>query len=271
MGQPHTGHDAVFTETRQTRPTKKATFPRSKAEKSPSQQHVVSYNPKNADPFSQNRPFSAIFAQWVCTLAAAPPQVAASLPPIGGNCTTRGFDTPATRRQRASSSAKPPSPPTWRAPEGPEGLAAVPVGGGGAWPGFETTRRTRHQRPGTTGVEGAGGTGGPGCGARGRRRGMVRHIPARQMQPVWRAPDSLAAVPVGGGRARAGLEIDHSEPKARVWRSRGRAAAHRHIQRPGPPAPGTPAAPINTTTGTARTRPGIQKPTSGSDVGLWWS
>ena len=119
------------------------TFPRDKAEKSPSQQHVVSYNPKNADPFSQNRPFSAIFAQWVCTLAAAPPQVAASLPPIGGNCTTRGFDTPATRRQRASSSAKPPSPPAWRAPASPEGLAAVPVGGGGAWPGFETTRRAK--------------------------------------------------------------------------------------------------------------------------------
>ena len=64
-----------------------------------------------------------------------------------------------------------------------------------------------------------------------------------QLPPVWRAPDSLAAVPVGGGRARAGLEIDHSEPKARVWRSRGRAAAHRHIQRPGPTVPGTPAAP----------------------------
>ena len=30
-----------------------------------------------------------------------------------------------------------------RAPEGPEGLAAVPVGGGGAWPGFETTRRAK--------------------------------------------------------------------------------------------------------------------------------
>ena len=55
--------------------------------------------------------------------------------------------------------------------------------------------------------------GGPGCGARGRWRGLV-------------------AVPVGGGRARAGLEIDHSEPKARVWRSRGRAAAHRHTERP---------------------------------------
>ena len=35
-------------------------------------------------------------------------------------------------------------------------------------------------------------------------------------------------------RARAGFEIDHSEPQARVWRSRGRAAAHRHTQRPGP-------------------------------------
>ena len=33
----------------------------------------------------------------------------------------------------------------WRAPEGPEGLAAVPVGGGGAWPGFETTHRTTNQ------------------------------------------------------------------------------------------------------------------------------
>ena len=27
------------------------------------------------------------------------------------------------------------APLVWRAPEGPEGLAAVPVGGGGAWPG----------------------------------------------------------------------------------------------------------------------------------------
>ena len=37
--------NAVFTGTRQTRPTKKATFPRDKAEKSPFQQHAVSYNP----------------------------------------------------------------------------------------------------------------------------------------------------------------------------------------------------------------------------------
>ena len=37
----------------------------------------------------------------------------------------------------------------WRAPEGPEGLAAVPVGGGGAWPGFEPTHKhtSAHQVP----------------------------------------------------------------------------------------------------------------------------
>ena len=32
--------------------------------------------------------------------------------------------------------------------EGPEGLAAVLVGGGGAWPGFETTRRAEGSRRG---------------------------------------------------------------------------------------------------------------------------
>ena len=40
------------------------------------------------------------------------------------------------------------SPPMWRAPEGPVGLTAVPVGGGGAWPGFETTRRAEGSRRG---------------------------------------------------------------------------------------------------------------------------
>ena len=110
-----------------------------------------------------------------------------------------------------------------REPAGVEGAARH-----GAWPrcrwaaagpGQATSRRVEApiSNPGPTGLEGAGGTRGPGCGARGRWRG-------------------LAAAPVGGGRARAGLEIDHSEPQARVWRSRGRAAAHRHTQRPGPKA-----------------------------------
>ena len=89
---------------------------------------------------------------------------------------------------------------------------------------------------------------GPDCGARGRRQGLAgqrgdapRQTSAHQAPPVWRAPEGSAAVPVGGGgawpgfdpthrttrqytkrrrcggrrrvrRARAGFEIDHSEP-----------------------------------------------------------
>ncbi len=50
----------------------------------------------------------------------------------------------------------------WRATEGPEGLAAVPVGGGGAW----LLAAASH-----AGVEGAGGSGGHG---RASRRGAER-------------------------------------------------------------------------------------------------
>ena len=57
--------------------------------------------------------------------------------------------------------------------EGTEGQAAVPVGGGGAWPGFEATRPATHSDTSAAGVEGAGGHGGPGCGARGRRQGLA--------------------------------------------------------------------------------------------------
>ena len=42
-----------------------------------------------------------------------------------------------------------------------------------------------------------------------------------------RGQRGLASVPVGGGGAWPGFEIDHSEPKARVWRSRGRAGPAR--------------------------------------------
>ena len=96
----------------------------------------------------------------------------------------------------------------WRVPEG----AAVPVGSGGAWPGFETTHRATHQRPGAAGVEGAGGTGGHGraststtpsrrlaCGdlTGGRARRRPEHQRSRKQQAqsqipaaplVWRAP-----------------------------------------------------------------------------------
>ena len=73
-----------------------------------------------------------------------------------------------------------------------------------------------------------------------------------QAPPVWRAPEGLvglAAALGGGGRARAGLEIDHSEPQARVWRSRGRAAAHGHrslAPHRSPPVPSGPSGALHT-------------------------
>ena len=62
----------------------------------------------NADHFATSSPFSVFFTEVVCDLSATPLQTTAAPPPIGGNCTTRGSDTPATRRQKASCSAKPP-------------------------------------------------------------------------------------------------------------------------------------------------------------------
>ena len=74
------------------------------------------------------------------------------------------------------------------------------------------TNTTAHQAPLLwRAPEGPGGLSitGPGCGTRGRR--------------------GLAAVPVGGGRARAGLEIDHSEPsgsRVAISRAGRRPPAH---------------------------------------------
>ena len=111
------------------------------------------------------------------------------------SCTRTRLST--HRRRRGPGTPEPHTPPVWRAPEGQEGLAAAPVGGGGAW----------LRRPWA-----AAGSGRAHQNHRHRRCGGRRRI----------------------RRARAGFEIDHSEPQARVWRSRGR---------PGPTAPGTPAEP----------------------------
>ena len=112
------------------------------------------------------------------------------------------------------------APQVWRAPEGPEGLAAVPVGGGGAW-------TAPHSTEGATGVEGAGGTRGPGCGARGRWRGLDgttqhrrrhRRGGRRRDRRAWlRCPWAVA----GPGRASR----RRAEPKARG--ADGSRAGHR--------------------------------------------
>ena len=77
------------------------------------------------------------------------------------------------------------------------------------------------------------GSEGPGR-ASSRRVELPNSDPAPQ---VWRAPEGpegLAAVPVGGGRARAGLEIDHSEPsgsRVAISRAGRRPRAHK-VARP---------------------------------------
>ena len=83
---------------------------------------------QNADHFTTSSPLSAFFTEVVCDVGATPPQTASSPSPIGGNCTTRGSDTPATRRQRASCSAKPPPATGLENASGTESPAAVPVG-----------------------------------------------------------------------------------------------------------------------------------------------
>ena len=68
---------------------------------------------QNADHFAHNSPFSAFFAEVVCTLGTTPPRTVISPPPEGGLHYSRlrhVGDTPSA----SSSYHKDPSPPTWR-------------------------------------------------------------------------------------------------------------------------------------------------------------
>ena len=69
-----------------------------------------------------------------------------------------------------------------------------------------------------------------------RYYGTTNNTPAHQAPPVWRAPEGLedlTAAQVGGGRAWPGFETTRRAQLAARTAS-GRAAAHRHTQRPGP-------------------------------------
>ena len=95
----------------------------------------------------------------------------------------------------------------------------VPEDGGRAWPGFEIDHSEPQARVW-------------------RSRGRARRHPEHQRRShcrlgrqVTTSDAATTSVSEGGGRAWPGFEIDYSEPKARVWRSRGRAAALRHQDR----------------------------------------
>ena len=160
-----------------------------------------------ADHFAHNSPFSAFFAEVVCTLGMTPPRTAISPPPkgvcttsmestarpAGPGCGTRGLRCPwaaagpgQASRRRAQPRTATQAPPVWRVPEGTEGTGGLradapirichraPLGREAGYPGGGTHAvgpgRASHSDTSAAGVEGAGG---PGCGARGRRRGLA--------------------------------------------------------------------------------------------------
>ena len=213
---------------------------------------------QNADHFAHNSPFSAFFAEVVCTLGMTPPRTAISPPPkgvcttsmestarpAGPGCGTRGLRCPwaATGPGRASHSDT--------SAAGAEGAdrtrglrcqAAGPVGGGRAWPGFKTTRPATHSDTSAAGVEGAGGSGGPGRASRST-------TPSRR----------LACGDLAGGRARR-----HPEHRRH----------HKQDHQPSSPPPtGTPSspAPAHTLRRMPTHHPGITKPPGPIGAGRQW-
>ena len=131
-------------------------------------------------------------------------------------------------------------------------------------PGRASRRRTeQHVSDQTSQVRRAAeGLEGTGCGARERWRGLAgfrADAPSHTSATRRRRCGGCRRV----RRARAGFEIDHSEP------SGSRVAISRAAGPDG--ARNTSGATSNTATGTATPRQTYKKPTSASDVGLWWS
>ena len=97
-------------------------------------------------------------------------------------------------------------------PEGLLGLAAAPVGGGRAWPGFEMTRRSPAVWRAPYGLLA------PAAAPMGGGKAWPNTPAEHEAPAAWRAPVephgllALAAAPMGGGRAWPGFEIDHSDP-----------------------------------------------------------
>ena len=85
-----------------------------------------------------------------------------------------------------------PAPPDWRPPRGLRGLAAVPAGGGRAWPGFETTRRAKLAARTASGRAAAHGhtkqTGTNRCSS--RQPEIWRHVTQKVVAPrkTWGPP-----------------------------------------------------------------------------------
>ena len=116
--------------------------------------------------------------------------------------------------------------------------AAGPVGGGRAWPGFETTHPATHSDTSAAGAEGAGGHGGPGGGARGRRRGLAGlrdDAPSHTQRHKRRRCGGCRRARLRGPWAAAG--------PGRASRRRAERSSRRGRLAGGPPPTGTPSSP----------------------------
>ena len=120
-------------------------------------------------------------------------------------------------RRRAEPHISDPAPQVWRAPEGQEGQAAVPVGGGGAWPGFETTRRAKLAARTASGRAAAHGhtkQPGPTAGASGARntRGATSNIatPHTHAKTPTRNRVGVSEPPVGIEPTTYSLRVNRS-------------------------------------------------------------
>ena len=115
-----------------------------------------------------------------------------------------------------------------RAPQRQD-LSAVLVGGGRAWPGFETTRRA------TLAARTASGR----AAAQQHTQRPERASAALEAPPVWRVPEgAVGPVRSAGGRRQglAGLRDDAPSRRLAARTASGRAAAQQHTQRLSPEA-----------------------------------
>ena len=113
-------------------------------------------------------------------------------------------------------------------------VAAARIGSVAAWPGIETTRHhTQHHRRHWYGGHRRAW---PRC--RRAAAGPGRASPSTTSAAGVEGTEGLAAVPVGGGGAWPGFETTR-RAKLAARTARGRAAAQRHTQRPGPSSQAT--------------------------------
>ena len=144
-------------------------------------------------------------------MGATPLQTTAAPLPSGGNCTTRGCDTPATHRLRASCSAKPPPLPVSSALQGREGQDGAPVGGGNPATAHTEGATTKQNSPSTS-----------------------RAAPL----PVQNSPCSPEMARFGAIYACGESFVPFSPPRSRagriLYRTRGRDGARQHNRTPGP-------------------------------------